>query len=62
MIGVAGGLSAENIVQKIQTIREETGLKKFCIDAEGKLRKEDIHFIDMNKVENYIRSALLAFK
>ena len=61
-IGVAGGLSAENVASKVGIIKKGAGIERFCIDAEGRLRTDDILSIDMNKAENYILSAIETFR
>lgn len=55
-LGVAGGLSGDNVGQRVSTIRQ-TYTKSFCIDAQGKLRCSNNLAIDPAKAQHYIQTA-----
>lgn len=57
MQGYAGGLSPENVTEKLWQICKVVPLcKKFTIDAEGKLKDESGHF-SLKKCEKYLEKA-----
>ncbi|MBS3147255.1 hypothetical protein J4219_00050 [Candidatus Woesearchaeota archaeon] len=73
IVGAAGGLSAENVFDRVITMRDlyentphtATRLTNgFCIDAQGKLRnkKETVNEIDIEKAQKYVCNAVNAFK
>ncbi len=60
MIGFAGGFSPENVKERISLLRKELSTKDFCIDAQGRLRSGK--YLDMVKVERYLRESIEAFQ
>ena len=66
MIGFAGGLSADNVKERIRDIRESLGTAAFSIDAEGQLRDKLSEFygddlFNQGKADEYINEAYFAF-
>ena len=58
MIGIAGGLSGENVEERVKTITQSYG-QPFCIDAQGKLRTKigENSILDLSKVKAYLEGA-----
>lgn len=74
-VGVAGGLSPENVFERVVTMRDllknefsidatSKLMTGFCIDAQGKLRRKNdsVNELDIEKAEKYVRNAVIAFK
>jgi len=59
-VGFAGGFSPENVEERITSLKEKLGKNDFCIDAQTGLRSGE--YLDMEKVERYLRKALRAFR
>lgn len=57
-IGAAGGFGPDNIDSAVQQLGSGA-YKKFCVDAQGKLRTEDQ--LDPAKANNYITEAISGF-
>jgi len=55
-IGLAGGLSGENVAGIISGVSEKFD-EPFCIDAQGRLRTEDKLSLDKSKVADYARES-----
>lgn len=60
LIGFAGGLSPENVRERVYSIRKKLDTRDFSIDAEGRLRTGK--YIDIRKVEKYLKEAMEAFR
>jgi phosphoribosylanthranilate isomerase len=58
-IGIAGGLSGDNVIEKTAIIQKEY-TQQFFIDAEGQLLTRE--GFDMNKVNTYIQNSCKAFE
>lgn len=58
MLGVAGGLCAENVRDRVLQVRARYG-QPFCIDAEGRLRSTQ--GLDPGKTHAYLHEASAAF-
>lgn len=60
----AGGLSATNVNDKIEAIRQVTGPEKFGLDAETELRTtfHQKTKLDTGKVKGYVHQACMALK
>ncbi len=55
-LGIAGGLSGNNVSDRVQSIQKYYSLP-FCIDAQGKLRTPDKESLDMEKTRAYLQAA-----
>ena len=55
--GYAGGLSPENVVHELMQINKARNGYPIWIDAETKLRSEDDSVFDLDKVQEFIKSA-----
>ncbi|HII15124.1 MAG TPA: hypothetical protein HA362_02325 [Nanoarchaeota archaeon] len=60
-IGVAGGFSGGNVLEKMQKLHERVS-EPFCIDAQGRLRTEDREWLVMEKVQSYVCRAAEAIR
>ncbi len=60
IIGFAGGLSPENVRKKISSLKEKLNTKNFCIDAQKRLRTNDL--LDITKVKKYLKEAIKSFQ
>lgn len=65
VLGFAGGLTGDNVEQRVRDLISRIGMAGFCIDAEGGLRDkvsgeygDDI--LNLSKVRAYLRSAAKA--
>ena len=56
-IGIAGGLSGDNVFDTYTTIRSKVNYD-FCIDAEGKLM--DNRILNIEKMQKYLEEAYRA--
>jgi len=56
----AGGLSPDNVRERVCSIRKRLDTRDFCIDAEGRLRTKN--HLDEDKVEKYLKEAMAAFQ
>ncbi|MFH1399932.1 MAG: hypothetical protein ABIH41_00285, partial [Nanoarchaeota archaeon] len=61
IMGVAGGLSGENVREQVLAVASRYR-SPFVIDAEGRLRSADYLGLAQDKVESYLRAAVGAFK
>lgn len=66
-IGFAGGLTGEDVSDKVKEVVEKVGASDFCIDAEGGLRDKITpaygdDLLNMQKVRAYLQAASLALK
>ncbi len=66
-IGFAGGLSGENVAQKVKDIFQQFGQSDFCIDAEGGLRDKITSaygddLLNLDKARSYLRAASVVLK
>jgi len=59
--GIAGGLSGDNVTERIATIKHHYYLP-FCIDAQGKLRTPDKEALDFERTKKYINEAAKALR
>lgn len=58
-IGIAGGFSHENVLERYLQISEITDIS-FCVDAQGKLRTEGV--LDAQKAISYLKNASLGIR
>ena len=58
-IGIAGGLAADNVKEKILLILKDYN-EDFCIDAQGRLRTENGKALDYEKARAYIKASAKA--
>lgn len=61
MMGVAGGLSPENVYEKVSAVAD-LYKKPFCIDVQGKVRTENGKAIDILKARQYLFEATSALE
>jgi len=59
-IGIAGGISPENVRERVSSLRKKLGTRDFCIDAQSGLRTGG--HLDMDKVKTYLEEAMEAFQ
>jgi phosphoribosylanthranilate isomerase len=60
LLGFAGGLSPENVKDRIYAIRQKLQSRHFSIDAESGLRTG--RYLDIRKVERYLKQAIKTFQ